>query len=34
MRTLRDFWNEFDGVVDLEERETSIGYWQIILNVE
>ena len=53
MRTLRDFWNEFDGVVDfsnkngeeiddmnypldteiLEEKETSTGYWQVILNV-
>lgn len=53
MRTLRDFWNNFDGVVDffnkngeeiddmdypleteiLEEKETSTGYWQVILNV-
>ena len=53
MRTLRDFWNDFDGVVDffnksgesiddmdyplkteiLEEKETSTGYWQVVLNV-
>ena len=53
MKTLRDFWNEFDGVADffnkngeeiddmnysleteiLEEKETSTGYWQVILNV-
>ena len=53
MRTLRDFWYDFDGVVDffnkngeeiddmeypleteiLEEKETSTGYWQVILNV-
>lgn len=53
MRTLRDFWMEFDGVVDffdrngesiddmdfpletkvLEEKETSSGYWQVVLDV-
>ena len=53
MKTLRDFWNEFNGVADffnkrgesiddmnypleteiLEEKETSAGYWQVILNV-
>ena len=53
MQTLREFWNDFDGVVDffnkngeeindmnypleteiLEEKETSTGYWQVVLNV-
>lgn len=53
MKTLREFWNDFDGVVDflnkngeeindmdypleteiLEEKETSTGYCQVILNV-
>ena len=53
MKTLREFWNDFDGVVDffnknggeiddmnypleteiLEEKETSTGYWQVVLNV-
>ena len=54
MRTLRDFWYDFAGVVDffnkngesiddmdypleteiLEEKETSTGYWKVILNVQ
>ena len=53
MKTLREFWNNFDGVVNffnkngeeiddmnypleteiLEEKETSTGYWQVVLNV-
>ena len=53
MKTLRDFWYDFAGVVDffnkngesvddmdypletevLEEKETSTGYWKVILNV-
>lgn len=54
MKTLKDFWNNFEGVVEffnkdgeeidniddypleteiLEEKETSTGYWQVVLNV-
>ena len=53
MKTLREFWHNFDGVVDffnkngeeiddmnfeleteiLEEKETSTGYWQVVLDV-